>query len=267
MNTDEVIDLLTLHIAARDRRTVGKADVAVWVADVGDLAFDEAVEAVAAHFREQPDTWLMAGHVRKRVKAARAKRIEQAGTLAEHDALHGTDTGNEAAHRAALRRIHRQLGDGEQPPPFKAIEGDLASVRALATEPGKTTDYRKLREAWEAEQATKQAAEKAAREARLAEDDARREATREFTDASALLLILEPEAQNDARKRAQDELGDDATLEQVTIRAAQIADRSRVADVPVNRSVRESLARRGCPSGCAIGTHEPGCRYYAKERD
>lgn len=78
MRPEQVVDLLTL-IAARDRRTLGKADVTVWSFDIGDLDYDDACQAVAEHFREEPETWLMAGHVRKRVKAIREARIGPAG--------------------------------------------------------------------------------------------------------------------------------------------------------------------------------------------
>lgn len=74
MNHDEMVDLLTL-IAARDNRAVGQTTVAVWLEDIGDLPFDDAREAVAGHFREEPGVWLMAAHVRQRVKKIRAARL------------------------------------------------------------------------------------------------------------------------------------------------------------------------------------------------
>jgi len=260
MTPEQVIDLLTL-IAARDRRTVGKIDVTVWHDDIGDLDYTEAAQAVTEHFREEPDTWLMAGHIRRRVKAARAKRIDAAGTVAEHKALHGRDVADEGAYRAELRRIHRDLGDAGQPPPFRAIEAG----RAEAVAPGDTSSYRKLREAWEAERAAQREAEKAAAEARIAEQEAERAATRRVTDAYAALLVLTPEAQADAYLRARDELGDTAAAEDVTIRAAQLADHRQVADLEAATSIRRNLARRGCPNGCPIGTHEPPCRYATGE--
>lgn len=256
MNTDEIIDLLSLHIAARDRRTIGDADVAVWMADVGDLDFADAVQAVSEHFREQPDTWLMAGHVRKRVKANRAKRIERAGTSAEHQALEGRDAGSEEDHRRALVNIRRELADGH-PPPFREIEDG----RAKAVEAAEARDYQKLRQAWEDERRASKAAEKASREARYAEEEAHSAAVRRFTEAYALLLVLEPEAQLDARNRAIEELGPEASAEDIAIRAAELADYTRVAAVPIDDATRQSLARRGCPTGCPIGTHDPACRF------
>lgn len=74
MNHDEMVDLLTL-IAARDNRAVGQTTVAVWLEDIGDLPFDDARRAVADHFREEPGVWLMAAHVRQRVKKIRAARL------------------------------------------------------------------------------------------------------------------------------------------------------------------------------------------------
>ena len=113
MTPEQMIDLLSL-IAARDRRTIGKADVAVWMEDIGDLSFDDARRAVADHFREEPDTWLMAGHVRRRVQAMRAERLGPPGP-----GLHPTpppaDPDNPRAYLAALRAQQRAIADGRQP--------------------------------------------------------------------------------------------------------------------------------------------------------
>jgi hypothetical protein len=74
MNRSEIAQLLGLA-AARDRRTVGTADVAAWLEDVGDLGFDDARAAVSRHFRTSTD-WLMPAHIRQQVKAIRAERRE-----------------------------------------------------------------------------------------------------------------------------------------------------------------------------------------------
>lgn len=113
MTPEQMIDLLSL-IAARDRRTIGKADVAVWMEDIGDLDFNDARRAVADHFREEPDTWLMAGHVRRRVQAIRAERLGPPGP-----GLHPTpppaDPDDPRAYLAALRAQQRAIADGRQP--------------------------------------------------------------------------------------------------------------------------------------------------------
>lgn len=72
MNRAEVATLLGLA-AARDRRTVGQADVAAWLEDVGDLDFTDARAALGRHFRESTD-WLMPAHIRRHVAAIRAER-------------------------------------------------------------------------------------------------------------------------------------------------------------------------------------------------
>ena len=79
MNTDEIIDLLTL-MASYDRRKVGEADVPAWDAAVGDLPYDDCRTAVIAHYRETAD-WIMPAHVRRRVLAIRNERLKAAGDL------------------------------------------------------------------------------------------------------------------------------------------------------------------------------------------
>lgn len=113
MTPEQVVDLLTL-IAARDRRTVGKVDVAVWHEDIGDLDFADARQAVTEHFREEPGTWLMAGHVRRRVKAIRADRSGPAGP-GLHPVPPAADPDDVPAYLAALRVQQTQLATGREP--------------------------------------------------------------------------------------------------------------------------------------------------------
>lgn len=75
MTPEEVFNLLTQKIAPRDGRTIGKVDVAIWHEDISDLDFGDACEAVARHFRQTPDTWLKAGHVRAIVRKIREERL------------------------------------------------------------------------------------------------------------------------------------------------------------------------------------------------
>lgn len=72
MNRAEVATLLALA-AARDRRTVGQADVAAWFEDLCDLQFADAKEALGEHFRESMD-WLMPAHIRARARVIRDRR-------------------------------------------------------------------------------------------------------------------------------------------------------------------------------------------------
>lgn len=76
MDHDDIADLLAV-IAANDKRTVGEMDIALWLQMIGQLAKDDAVEAIMAHFAEYPDVWLTPGHVTQRVKAMVRDRIER----------------------------------------------------------------------------------------------------------------------------------------------------------------------------------------------
>jgi hypothetical protein len=109
MTPDQIVDLLSL-ISARDNRTVGQATVAVWLEDIGDLDFDDARQAVAAHFREEPGVWLMAAHVRQRVKKIRADRL--------HDFQYVPVPGDEntAVYLAALREQREAVASGRREP-------------------------------------------------------------------------------------------------------------------------------------------------------
>lgn len=59
--------------AARDRRTVGEADVLAWAEDLADVDFQDAREALGRHFRDSTD-WLLPAHIRALVKVIRADR-------------------------------------------------------------------------------------------------------------------------------------------------------------------------------------------------
>ncbi|WP_078345162.1 hypothetical protein [Mycobacteroides chelonae] len=100
MNRDEVIDVLSAVVAA-DRRTVGKADVDVWQAVIGDLPFDTAVNAVRDHLRECPDVWLQPGHIYARVKAKRRDETTAgpARTSATSPWKHATASGSASSSR------------------------------------------------------------------------------------------------------------------------------------------------------------------------
>jgi hypothetical protein len=80
MNRAEIATLLGLA-AARDRRTIGEADVAAWHTDLNDLTFDEAREALNRHFRESTD-WLMPAHLRRLVRIVRDDRRPRSEVLA-----------------------------------------------------------------------------------------------------------------------------------------------------------------------------------------
>lgn len=114
MNHDEMVDLLSL-ISARDNRTVGRATVLAWLEDIGDLAFTDAREAVARHFRDSTE-WLMAAAVRRLVKQIRAERLEGF----QYVAVEGDD--DPQVYLAALRAQRRAVASGERPAAPAAIE-------------------------------------------------------------------------------------------------------------------------------------------------
>lgn len=75
MTRSEIAKILALA-AARDRRTVGRADVAAWTTDLAGITYDEAEEAVSRHFRETTD-WLMPAHIIAHVKDIRAEAMRR----------------------------------------------------------------------------------------------------------------------------------------------------------------------------------------------
>jgi hypothetical protein len=190
MTPEQVIDLLSL-IAIRDRRTIGKTDVTVWAFDIGDLDFADASQAVADHFREQPDTWLMAGHIRRRVEQMRADRLGPPGPglspippPADPDDVRG--------YLAALRAQQARIADGaENLPALDAgepadPEGNPHARRILAEFRARQADAQRRR------------AERAAAES---------EALRLYRDAVKRLTELDvPERVAAVMDRARDEL-------------------------------------------------------------
>lgn len=124
MNHDEMVDLLSL-IAARDNRNVGQTTIAVWLEDIGDLDFDDARAAVSAHFREEPGVWLMAAHVRQRVKKIRAERL--------HDFQYVPVPGDEntAVYLKAYREQREAVASGRREPAPALPPGDPERARKL----------------------------------------------------------------------------------------------------------------------------------------
>jgi hypothetical protein len=59
--------------ALYDNRTVGRADAAAWFQTIGDLPVEDALEAVARHYRESTDR-MMPAHVRRIVREIREER-------------------------------------------------------------------------------------------------------------------------------------------------------------------------------------------------
>ena len=123
MDRNEVVDILTL-IAARDRRTVGQADVAAWLEDIGDLLFEDARTAVARHFRESTD-WLMPANVRRIVKKIRAERLEGF----QYVPVEGDEDPD--VYLAAVRAQRAAVADGQREAAPAIEAGEPREVRAL----------------------------------------------------------------------------------------------------------------------------------------
>lgn len=95
MNASEAATLLSL-CSAYDRRTIGEADAFAWADALDDIRFNDAKDAVKAHYRESRE-WLMPCDVRAGVKKIREARIiaaESAGQLPmPPDGLTGAEWG------------------------------------------------------------------------------------------------------------------------------------------------------------------------------
>ena len=72
MTRDEVVKVLA-RVQMDDNRQVDRVVVQSWVEEIGDLDFQDALEAVVLH-RKETTEWLMAAHVRENVRRIRAAR-------------------------------------------------------------------------------------------------------------------------------------------------------------------------------------------------
>jgi hypothetical protein len=108
MNRSEIA-LLLGAVAARDRRTIGEADVLAWFEDLGDLGFEEARAAVSRHFRESTD-YLMPAHIRQHVKVIRTE-TRKAAEVRELPSRFETDDERNARIRRNVTEIRRLLAD------------------------------------------------------------------------------------------------------------------------------------------------------------
>ena len=98
MNIVQTNDLL-VHIQLIDNRQVGDATVLEWHELVGDLDYDEALEAVRLHFRDSTD-YLKPAHVRGGID-----RIRLAGLGPQQDE-YGNDIEPDHPAVAAYKRLH-----------------------------------------------------------------------------------------------------------------------------------------------------------------
>lgn len=74
MNRDDMIDVLSA-VAGAYNRTIGNADVEIWMRVCGDVPKEFALEAVLEHLRDKPGVWLEPGHIYQRWKAYRIDQL------------------------------------------------------------------------------------------------------------------------------------------------------------------------------------------------
>lgn len=111
MNRDEMIDVLSV-VAAATRRTVGRADVEIWMGICGDVPEAFARQAIRDHMRDSPGVWLEPGHIWQRWKAYRrdesgreiAAEIHSAEAIASQRRLKAIAAGVNTDAPAARKR-------------------------------------------------------------------------------------------------------------------------------------------------------------------
>lgn len=113
MSPADIARLLAL-ITAYDHRTIGEADVAAWHHAIADFDPADCIQAIHDHYRDSVD-WLMPAHVRTRVKAIRAQRLQGADRI-----LDRLPVDNALEYLDALRQQRQQIASGHL---------DLSAVR------------------------------------------------------------------------------------------------------------------------------------------
>ncbi len=109
MNAEQAGQVLA-KCASYDRRKTGDADTIAWFQVLGDLAYDDCIAAVIAHYSETTD-WIMPAHIRRRVRDIRDKRLEATEIPEPPREL----AGNPPAWRAAIRAARVAIADGRDP--------------------------------------------------------------------------------------------------------------------------------------------------------
>jgi hypothetical protein len=148
MISSEAATLLA-HIAAFDRRTVGKTDARAWARALHDIPLDDdALDAVAQFFGDpqrdpEAQRWIQPHHVRTIRAAIRADRIDAANLF--HEPHPDETTGDFIRRRRAQlaaagdghippTSIGHALAGGPHPNVAKAIEGAVRTVPPLPVE-------------------------------------------------------------------------------------------------------------------------------------
>jgi hypothetical protein len=112
MNRTEAGVLLSVA-AAFDSRTIGEADAMAWSAALADTSFDDARDAVIAHYADFTDR-VMPAHIKTRVRVARRERVTIApgtGAVAYETEIPDADPDDIAGYLAALRAGRKRRAD------------------------------------------------------------------------------------------------------------------------------------------------------------
>lgn len=72
MTPDEVVKVLA-RVQMGDNRATDQVVFATWVQEIGDLDFQDALEAVVMH-RKTSTAWLMTAHIRENARLIRNRR-------------------------------------------------------------------------------------------------------------------------------------------------------------------------------------------------
>lgn len=119
------VALVLAKAAAYDRRTVGEADARAWHEVLADVELVDALQAVAAHYRDSTD-WLMPAHLRRLAAQCRDRRQRIEGARSEVLALPGKFEDDPA------RTVRMERGLAGLAPVMAAIRAKLERNRAAA---------------------------------------------------------------------------------------------------------------------------------------
>jgi hypothetical protein len=123
MNAEQAGRVLA-KCASYDRRKIGDADVIAWFQVLGDLAYDDCIAAVIAHYGDTTD-WIMPAHIRRLVMTARNRRLQN--TEIPPPPVELLD--DPAAYSAALHAAAVAIADGRDP------EAAMAAIARTTARP------------------------------------------------------------------------------------------------------------------------------------
>lgn len=84
---------------------------------------------------------------------------------------------------------------------------------------------------------------------------------RKAVEAYGYLLAIDSEAAREAMDRAREQLGPDASRDEVVILAATLTDAPPLPPPKPDKATADLLAAQGCPNGCPLGEHIKPCFY------